>query len=86
MAADGFITGASARNWAGYGAEVTLTPTLPGVAKDLISDPQTSGGLLVSCDPSAADEVLRIFLAAGFDQAAVIGRMTPGPARLTVVA
>jgi selenide,water dikinase len=85
MAADGFITGASGRNWAGYGAQVTLAPTLPSVAKDLVSDPQTSGGLLVSCDPSAADEVLQIFRDGGFDQAAVIGRMKAGPARLTLL-
>ena len=51
MAGDGFVTGASGRNWAGYGAEVALDPALPPVARDLLTDPQTSGGLLVSCDP-----------------------------------
>ena len=84
MAADGFVTGASGRNWAGYGAEVTLAKTLPGVAQDLLSDPQTSGGLLVSCDVASADEVLRIFRAAGFDDAAVIGRVEPGAPGLRV--
>jgi selenide,water dikinase len=84
MAADGFITGASGRNWAGYGSEVTLDAALPSVARDLASDPQTSGGLLVSCDPAIADEVLRIFRADGFEHAAVIGRMTAGPAGLTL--
>ncbi|HEV7912532.1 MAG TPA: AIR synthase-related protein, partial [Albitalea sp.] len=84
MAADGFVTGASGRNWAGYGSEVTLDPALPAVARDLLSDPQTSGGLLVSCDPALADDVLRIFRDGGFDQAAVIGRMTSGPAGLIV--
>ena len=86
MAADGFVTGASGRNWAGYGSEIRLDPALPAVAKDLVSDPQTSGGLLVSCDPSAAEEVLAIFRAGGFDQAALIGRMKPDPAGLTVLA
>jgi selenide, water dikinase len=85
MAADGFVTGASGRNWAGYGNEVTLDAALPGVAKDLVSDPQTSGGLLVSCDPAAVDEVLAIFRAGGFDQAAVIGEMKSG-AGLTLLA
>jgi len=86
MAADGFVTGASGRNWAGYGAKVILDRTLPSVAKDLVSDPQTSGGLLVSCDPSAANDVLRIFRDGGFGQAAVIGRMKAGPPCLTVLA
>ncbi|MFL6663617.1 MAG: selenide, water dikinase SelD [Rhizobacter sp.] len=84
MAADGFVTGASGRNWAAYGHEVTLAHELPPIAKDLLSDPQTSGGLLVSCDPAAVDEVLSIFRAGGFDRAAVIGRMAEGPAGLTV--
>lgn len=85
MAADGFVTGASGRNWAGYGAEVALAPSLPAVAQDLLTDPQTSGGLLVSCDAGSVDEVLRIFRAGGFEQAAVIGRMEAGEPGLRVV-
>jgi len=84
LAADGFITGASGRNWAGYGSEVTLDSTLPPVARDLLCDPQTSGGLLVSCDAAVADDVLKIFRDNGFAQAAVIGRMVEGTAGLHV--
>jgi len=84
MAGDGFITGASGRNWQGYGAEVDLDPGLPAVARDLISDPQTSGGLLVSCDEAAVDDVLKVFRDEGFGTAAVIGRIAAGPARLRV--
>jgi len=84
LAADGFITGASGRNWAGYGAEVSLASGLPKTAQDLLTDPQTSGGLLVSCDAASADEVLRLFREQGFAQAAPIGRIEAGPARLTV--
>lgn len=87
MAADGFVTGASGRNWAGYGAQVTLTAGLPPVARDLLADPQTSGGLLVSCSAEAVDEVLGIFRAQGFDEAAVIGRVEAAAAPgLAVVA
>lgn len=75
MAAEGFVTGASGRNWAAYGAEVTLDASLPAVARDLVADPQTSGGLLVSCDAASADAVLHVFHAQGFDHAAVIGHM-----------
>ena len=85
MASDGFVTGASGRNWAGYGAEVSIDPALPAVVQDLVSDPQTSGGLLVTCDPASAAEVLAIFREDGFDQAAVIGRIEAGAAGLSVV-
>ena len=78
MAGDGFVTGASGRNWSGYGAEVALDPALPAVARDLLTDPQTSGGLLVSCDPGSVNEVLAAFRVDGFDAAAVVGAVNTG--------
>ena len=84
LARDGFVTGASGRNWAGYGAEVALDAALPAIARDLLTDPQTSGGLLVSCSPEAADAVLATFRDGGFGHAAVIGRMTDDSAGLSV--
>ncbi len=84
MAADGFITGASGRNWAGYGAQVSLDPALPQVAQALLTDPQTSGGLLISCSPASVDAVLAVFREQGFEQAAVIGEVREGPAGLQV--
>ena len=86
LATEGFVTGASGRNWDGYGAQVTLASALPATARDLLSDPQTSGGLLVSCAPDSADAVLRVFFEAGFAQAAVIGRIEAGAAGLRVEA
>ena len=73
LAGAGFVTGASARNWASYGAEVALQDGFAPEDRALLSDPQTSGGLLVSCAPSCVDEVLAIFLRHGFDGASVIG-------------
>jgi selenide,water dikinase len=84
LARDGFVTGASGRNWAGYGADVRLDPGLPAIARDLLCDPQTSGGLLVSCSPGAVDAVLACFRDGGFDDVAVIGRMEAGAAGLQV--
>ena len=84
LARDGFVTGASGRNWAGYGAEVRLAPALPAVARDLLTDPQTSGGLLVACSPEALDAVLACFRTGGFDAAAVVGRMSDGEPGLRV--
>ncbi|OXH82668.1 selenide, water dikinase SelD, partial [Burkholderia multivorans] len=78
------VTGASGRNWAAYGADVRLADTLPPVAQALLTDPQTSGGLLVACAPDAVDDVLACFRADGFDRAAVIGEMIDGPARVDV--
>ena len=86
MAAEGFVTGASGRNWAGYGEEVDLDAGLPAVALDLLADPQTSGGLLVSCDAASVAGVLGVFKKEGFADAAVVGRVEAGPARLRVVA
>ena len=75
LAAQGFITGASGRNWAGYGAEVGLGAGLSEVDQALLTDPQTSGGLLVTCSPEAVGDVLAIFKRHGFDAAADIGEV-----------
>jgi selenide, water dikinase len=77
LAARGFVTGASNRNWAGYGRHVTLSG-VSDVHKALLTDPQTSGGLLVACSPSAAETVIATFRNDGFDSAAVIGRLSAG--------
>jgi selenide, water dikinase len=84
LARDGLVTGASGRNWAGYGAEVQLAAGLPPIARDLLTDPQTSGGLLVSCRPEAVADVLARFRDGGFADAAVIGRMVEGTPGLQV--
>jgi selenide, water dikinase len=73
LAEQGFVTGASQRNWAGYGAAVSMANSLNDVDRALLSDPQTSGGLLVSCDPSALGAVMDTFRRHGFAQAQAIG-------------
>ena len=84
MVRAGHVTGASDRNWKGYGALVDV-----GTRNDddrvLLTDPQTSGGLLVTCHPDATDDVLDIFRSEGFDQAAAVGRITAGTPGTTVV-
>ncbi|MEJ5999804.1 selenide, water dikinase SelD [Paucibacter soli] len=75
LAGQGCITGASGRNWAGYGAEVELPAGFASEDQALLSDPQTSGGLLVACAPAALDAVLALFARHGFAQAARVGRM-----------
>jgi selenide,water dikinase len=73
LAAQGFVTGASGRNWAGYGRDVQLPGAFAPEDKALLTDPQTSGGLLVSCTADALNDVLSIFRRHGFGQAAVVG-------------
>ena len=84
LAADGVVTGASGRNWSAYGDGVQLGAGIDKTARDLLTDPQTSGGLLVSCAPRALGEVLEIFHGEGFADAAVIGEIRAGEARVEV--
>ena len=83
LAARGFVTGASERNWAGYGDQVTLPAGFLPHDRALLTDPQTSGGLLVACAPDSVGQVMDVFTRHGFSQAAVVGRVqgavnTPG--------
>jgi len=74
----GHVTGASARNWASYGDAVQLAAGLGDNERALLTDPQTSGGLLVSCTPDTVTEVLSIFLQQGFSHVSVIGEVVEG--------
>ena len=82
----GHVTGASGRNWAAYGAEVALPASFEDAERALLTDPQTSGGLLVSCAPETVAAVLDVFRRHGFGAAAVIGRVEAdgAAARMTV--
>jgi selenide,water dikinase len=80
---DGHVTGASTRNWDGYGHDVTLV-SQDDTAQALLTDPQTSGGLLVACAPDAVDDVLAVFARQHFEHAAVIGTITDGAAHVTI--
>jgi selenide,water dikinase len=83
LARQGIVTGASDRNWKGYGSDVALPPGAPEWQRKLVTDPQTSGGLLVACAPRAGSAVLAEFHKRGFAEAKVIGRLAAGPARLS---
>ncbi|MGF6182379.1 selenide,water dikinase [Massilia sp. UYP32] len=84
LAHDGFFTGASGRNWDAYGKDVQLDASLTPAQRALLTDPQTSGGLLVACDPAAVDDVLALFAREGFADAAVVGRIDAGAAGVSV--
>ncbi len=82
LARDGVVTGASTRNWEGYGHDVDVGPALGDAERALLTDPQTSGGLLVACAPEAVSKALALFHAEGFVDAAIIGEVRPGAPRI----
>ncbi|HTT12310.1 MAG TPA: selenide, water dikinase SelD [Burkholderiaceae bacterium] len=84
LAEQGFVTGASGRNWAGYGNDVVLDGTRD-VHRQLLTDPQTSGGLLVACGPESVEAVLGVFRAEGFERAAAIGRLSAGIPKVRIL-
>jgi selenide,water dikinase len=86
LAQAGCVTGASHRNWASYGHEVALPEGLPDWQRHLLTDPQTSGGLLVACAAERADAILGAIVAAGYPSARRIGRAQAGAPGLRVVA
>ncbi|WP_435628516.1 selenide, water dikinase SelD [Candidatus Ferrigenium straubiae] len=85
LAQQGIGPGAIERNLASYGHEVDFAPHLEEWQRRLLADAQTSGGLLVSVAPEAADGVLDCFRSAGFAHAAVIGEMLQGAPKVTVI-
>jgi selenide,water dikinase len=80
----GNVTGASHRNWDSYGAGVVLPDGFPDAMRHLLTDAQTSGGLLIACDAAAVPEILAEAQAAGCAAAAVIGAVTDGVARIDI--
>jgi len=86
FAQQGHVTGASLRNWASYGKDVNLPALVPEWQRHLLTDPQTSGGLLISCASDRADAVVQSIVGAGYADARVIGYARSGPPQITVEA
>ena len=84
LARDGNVTGASHRNWASYREQVTLPPDYLDWKRHLLTDPQTSGGLLIACAKDRADAIARSIQAAGYPAARVIGRTKAGPPAVVI--
>jgi selenide,water dikinase len=84
LAREGFVTGASGRNWAAVGDSVELSERIGEAERALLTDPQTSGGLLVACAPGAVSDVLAAFAGDGFDRAAEIGEIVAGASGIAV--
>ena len=85
LAESGYITGASARNWQSYGDDIVLPPGLAAWRRALLTDPQTSGGLLVACRAERAEPIRAMIEAAGYPRASIIGRVTAGEPAVEIV-
>jgi selenide, water dikinase len=86
LAEEGYVTGASHRNWASYGMSVLLPDAFPIWQRHILTDPQTSGGLLVSCRAERTEELLRDITHAGYPAARIIGAVEEGEPGLHVIA
>ncbi len=85
LAESGYVTGASGRNWESYGSQVVLPPALPSWRRALLTAPQTSGGLLVSCKSERAEPIRAMIEAAGYPRASIIGGVTAGEPTVRIV-
>jgi selenide,water dikinase len=83
-AQSGYNTGATNRNWASFADHVTVPNGMEQWRKNMLMDPQTSGGLLVSCPPERADAVVALFHEQGYGFATVIGELTDGSPHIRV--
>jgi selenide, water dikinase len=86
LARQGFVTGASGRNWSSYGNAVALPKDLPDWQRALLTDPQTSGGLLVACEAGRAKTLLKEIVDAGCPSARIIGHVEVGAPGIRVSA
>ena len=85
LARDGVWTGASARNWGSYGESIVMDGNAPEWQRKLLTDPQTSDGLLIACTPESVDEVLAAVAKVQGNSASVIGGVEAGAPLLHVV-
>jgi selenide,water dikinase len=81
----GYATGASDRNWDSFSERVRLPEGAPLWHRKILTDPQTSGGLLVACEAAAVPAVLEVFAREGFGDTKVIGKLAAGAPHVTVV-
>ncbi len=86
LAESGHVTGASKRNWASYGNDVVLPGEMQEWQQHLLTDPQTSGGLLIACAPEATERIRGRIVAAGYPMASIIGRAEAGKPGIRIVA
>ena len=84
LAKEGVRTGAATRNWDSYGDAVAIPAGFADWRRDILCDPQTSGGLLIAAGRDEAPSVLAMARQAGFANSAIVGRLMSGAPRIEV--
>ena len=79
LARDGHCPGGLGRNRDYYQHLVSFAEGIPDHIRDVLFDPQTSGGLLISIGADRADNLLARLREAGVSEAAIIGEVTEEP-------
>lgn len=79
--------GSTSRNWNSYSKKIAFDPGVNEMeAVSLLPDPQTNGGLLISVDPSSANEVIALFIKYGLEAfSEPIGRIVAAGDKLITV-
>lgn len=85
LAEEGLVTGASHRNWASYASDVELSPNVTEWQRHLLTDPQTSGGLLIAVARQHGDELVNEICDAGYASARIIGHAEDGEPAIRIV-
>ena len=62
-----------------YEGVVEMAPSVDRLLQDVLFDPQTSGGLLISLEGNDADDLLRDLTEKGIRDAAIVGEVVPEP-------
>lgn len=86
LAEAGTIPGGAYSNREYVIADVTFDPEVGEVAQLVLSDPETSGGLLIAVSPEKSEQLVDALVCAGTPAAAIIGELTadvPGRIRVT---
>lgn len=85
LAQNGYVTGASTRNWDSYGDGIVLPEGIELWQRQILTDPQTSGGLLIACAPDRAEQTLGQAIEAGYTAARIVGHAEAGPSQVRVI-
>jgi selenide,water dikinase len=86
LAEQGFVTGASHRNWSSYGNDIELPAEMPEWRRHLLTDPQTSGGLLIAVAPERGESILGTIRDAGYPAAGIVRHAEEGSPAIKVEA